>query len=52
MKMDPVTVYRLIKALTSARNLVPIVIAAVAVLAVIGIVQPLGEALDDDAAVL
>ncbi len=52
MKLDPVTVYRLIKALTSTRNLVPIVIATVAVLAVIGIVQPLGEVIEDDTAVL
>ncbi len=45
-------VYRLIKALSSTRSLISIAVVAASILAIIGIIQPLGEALDDDACVL
>ena len=52
MRLSPVLVYRLIKTLRTVRSLVPLTLALVTALALIGIIQPLGDEIEDDAFVL
>ncbi len=46
--MDPSILYRLVKALKTTRSLVPLALAALTILAVMGVIEPLGDRMDDD----
>jgi len=52
MRLSPVLVYRLVKTLRTARSLVPLTLAVIMALALAGIIQPLGDEIEDDAFVL
>jgi len=52
MKLSPVTLYKLTKTLRTVRSLIPLTLAIITVLALIGIIQPLGDEIEDDDFVL
>jgi len=52
MKLDPVTLNRLVKTLRTIRSLAPLTLAIITALALIGIIQPLGEEIEGDDFVL
>ena len=50
--MDGRDLYRLVRLLVSVRRAVPLVVAVLVALAAAGLIQPLGDEMDDDALAL
>jgi len=48
MRLSPVLVHRLVKTLRIVRSLMPLTLAVMVALALIGIVQPLGDEIEGD----
>ncbi len=48
MRLSPVTTYRLIKTLRTVKSLMPLTLAVITALALIGIIQPLGDEIEGD----